>query len=144
MGAPFHLLCTFPYALRLNRGADIILKLQNLTRVMACAFMALENAVKPKVIKLLDTWAQTKIFPESKIFEIRDTLTIMLTNGGVFPAHLASAGPHTGCRPFMAQGPMDVETTYPASQVEQWRWPRPARSRPAQKAFQPYPEPNQQ
>jgi len=78
--------------------------------------MALENAVKPKVIKLLDTWAQTKIFPESKIFEIRDTLTIMLTNGGVFPAHLASAGPQTGCRPFMAQGPMDVETTYPASQ----------------------------
>lgn len=116
MGAPFHLLFTFPYALRSNRGAYIILKLQNLTRVMACAFMALENAVKPKVIKLLDTWAQTKIFPESKIFEIRDTLTIMLTNGGVFPAHLASAGPQTGCRPFMAQGPMDVETTYPASQ----------------------------
>lgn len=85
---------------------------QNLTWVMASAFMSVDNACKPKFIKLLKTWDEGKIFPESKILEVRDTMTLMLTNGGVFPAHLSSGqsqGPQLGGHAHMAQGPMDVE-----------------------------------
>jgi hypothetical protein len=82
---------------------------------MATAFMGVDNTFKPKFIKLLKTWDENKIFPDAKIHEVRDTMMLMLTNGGVFPAHLASAGPQMGGRPHMAQGPMDVETPYATS-----------------------------
>ena len=84
--------------------------LQNLTWVMASAFMSVDNACKPKFIKLLKTWDEGKIFPESKILEVRDTMTLMLTNGGVFPAHLTGGqGPQLNGHAHMSQGPMDVE-----------------------------------
>eukprot|EP00802_Teleaulax_amphioxeia_P006953 Tamp_06959.p1 GENE.Tamp_06959~~Tamp_06959.p1 ORF type:complete len:399 (+),score=96.67 Tamp_06959:304-1500(+) len=88
---------------------------RNLTRVMATAFMAVDNNLKPKFIKLLKTWDENKIFPDAKIVEVRDTMTLMLTNGGVFPEHLqygGGQGPQTGAHTHMAQGPMDVETPY--------------------------------
>ena len=59
-----------------------------MTRVMATAFMAVDNNLKSKFIKLLKTWDENKIFPDAKIKEVRDTMTLMLTNGGVFPEHL--------------------------------------------------------
>jgi len=82
---------------------------------MATAFMAVDNNLKPKFIKLLKTWDENKIFPDAKIVEVRDTMTLMLTNGGVFPEHLqygGGQGPQTGAHTHMAQGPMDVETPY--------------------------------
>jgi hypothetical protein len=93
--------------------------LQNLTRVMATAFMAVDNNLKPKFIKLLKTWDENKIFPDAKIAEVRDAMTLMLTNGGVFPEHLQYGGgqkTQTGAHAHMAQGPMDVETSYVGTQ----------------------------
>jgi hypothetical protein len=78
---------------------------------MGHAFMSVDNACKPKFIKLLKTWDECNVFADAKILEVRDTMTLMLTNGGVFPAHLAMGGqgPQMGGHAHMAQGPMDVE-----------------------------------
>jgi len=92
-------------------------KKQNLTRFMAKAFMAVDNNFKPKFIKLLKTWDENKIFPDAKIHEVRDTMMLMLTNGGVFPVHLnanGGQGPQMGGNAQMAQGPIDVESSYSA------------------------------
>lgn len=87
---------------------------RNLTRVMGYAFMSVDNAIKPKFIKLLKTWEDNKVFSEHKILEIRDTMMLMLTNGGIFPEHLnhGGAGPQMGGHAHMASGPMDVEASY--------------------------------
>ena len=87
---------------------------RNLTRVMGYAFMSVDNAIKPKFIKLLKTWEDNKVFSEHKILEVRDTMMLMLTNGGIFPEHLnhGGAGPQMGGHAHMASGPMDVEASY--------------------------------
>jgi len=100
------------------RSVYSALVIQNLTRLMATAFMAVDNNFKPKFIKLLKIWDENKIFPDSKIHEVRDTLMLMLTNGGVFPAHLnanGGQGPQVGGHAHMALGPIDVESPYSAS-----------------------------
>lgn len=92
---------------------------QNLTRVMATAFMAVDNSLKPKFIKLLKTWDENNIFPDAKIAEVRDAMTLMLTNGGVFPEHLqygGGQGPQTSAHAHMAHA-MDVETSYVGTQI---------------------------
>jgi hypothetical protein len=78
--------------------------------------MAVDNGTKPKFIKLLKTWDENEIFSPAKIHEIRDTMMLMLQNGGIFPEHLNAGGqgPQVGGQAHMAQGPMDVEASYSA------------------------------
>ena len=86
---------------------------------MVTAFMSVDKNIKPKFVELLQSWVANNIFPDAKIADLFDTMTLMLTNGGVVPEHLqygSGQGPQTGAHAHMAQGPMDVKTPYMGAQ----------------------------